>query len=352
MTNWIITNCESCGNMHDICQDHTEYMISHSVSVGALADGVSSNQYADEGAKIVTQVACQEMCRNFEAYYSQKYSSQDFVQKIQKEVSVRCPEKYEQMKSTLLLCAIHKNEYILGHIGDGAILCFGENSHVISPPQENEVGGTATYTILDQNADQHFIFKMGKMDDLDGFLLTSDGLLGNVYYSGTDIPQLAYELFGSVYKESSPSKKEERDALFRAYLAECIQEGNDFADDCSLYMIARSEKTGYVDYDSINGFESDVKWFCKCGTGNYMDEIRCSHCRTMYMDLYSPEIVYINSKESFFSKLNQWIVLDTDASFSPGLTADIIDDSAFVSICECLKNNKKGEDKNADECSK
>lgn len=94
--------------------------------------------------------------------------------------------------------------YIIGHIGDGAVLCFGKDSYVISPPQENEVGGTATYTILDYNAGEHFQFKVGKMNYLDGFLMTSDGLLGNVYYSGVDVPQLAYELFGSVYKDTSP----------------------------------------------------------------------------------------------------------------------------------------------------
>lgn len=27
MTEWIVTNCESVGNTHDICQDHTEYMV-------------------------------------------------------------------------------------------------------------------------------------------------------------------------------------------------------------------------------------------------------------------------------------------------------------------------------------
>ena len=57
MVDWIITNCESVGNTHDICQDHTEYMVSNQVSVGALADGVSSNRYSDKGAVIVTRIA-------------------------------------------------------------------------------------------------------------------------------------------------------------------------------------------------------------------------------------------------------------------------------------------------------
>ena len=71
-------------------------------------------------------------------------TSQDFVQKIQNEMNLMYANSYDfnQMKSTLLLCAICKNNYIIGHIGDGAVLCFGKDSYVISPPQENEVGGT------------------------------------------------------------------------------------------------------------------------------------------------------------------------------------------------------------------
>ena len=339
MAEWIVTNCESVGNTHDVCQDHTEYMVSNNVHVGALADGVSSNRYSDKGAKAVTLIACQEMCENFKKYYSGELSSRDFVQTIQTKMNLKYANEYDlnQMKSTLLLCAIYKNAYIIGHIGDGAVLCFGKESYVISPPQKNEVGGTATYTILDYNADEHFRFKVGNIDELDGFLITSDGLLGNVYYSGIDIPQLAYELFGSVYKKASPSQKDERDAQFKTYLAEHIQCGNDLADDCSLFMIARKKQTGYVDYNALNGFEADVKWPCKCGNTNRMDEIRCSNCRTMYTALYPATIIRINSKEGFFSRLNKWMFSDSQTKFDPGVTAEIIDLDGFTSVCEALK---------------
>lgn len=340
MTEWIVTNCESVGNTHDICQDHTEYMVSNNVYVGALADGVSSNKYSDVGAKAVTGIACREICENFSRYFTGELTSQDFVQKIQNEMNLMYANSYDfnQMKSTLLLCAICKNNYIIGHIGDGAVLCFGKDSYVISPPQENEVGGTATYTILDYNAGEHFQFKVGKMNYLDGFLMTSDGLLGNVYYSGVDVPQLAYELFGSVYKDTSPLHKDDRDVLFKQYLAEHIQQGNSFADDCSLFMIARKKCTGYVDYDAPNGFEADVKWPCKCGNMNRMDEIRCSNCRTTYTSLYPGTIVKINSKEGFFSKLHKWMVSGSDGVFDPGVAAEVIDYDSFTSICDTLKN--------------
>lgn len=340
MTEWIVTNCESVGNTHDICQDHTEYMVSNNVYVGALADGVSSNIYSDEGAKAVTEFACQEMCLNFTKYYKGELSSRDFVQTLQTKMNLKYANMKDlnQMKSTLLLCAIYKNQYMIGHIGDGAILCFGRESFVISPPQENEVGGTATYTILDYNAEDHFQFKMGTVDDLDGFLITSDGLLGNVYYSGIDVPQLAYELFGSVYKKTSPAQKADRDALFKAYFAEHIQRGNALADDCSIFMIARKNRTGYVDYDQLNGFEADVKWPCKCGNQNRMDEIRCSNCRTMYTLMYPGNIVKIHSKEGFFSKLHKWMLNDAEKIFDPGITADVVDTDGFVSMCNSLKN--------------
>ena len=352
MTDWIITNCESRGNAHSVCQDHTEYKKFNKVFSGALADGLSSNKYSDRGAYAVTSLACQEMCVFFECYYSGNLSSKDFVKKIQSKVYKKYSDKYDitQMKSTLLLCAIHNDKYILGHIGDGAILCFGKNNYVISPPQENEAGGTATYTILDKDAEDHFVFIKGKTDDIDGFLLTSDGLLGNVYYSGTDIPQLAYELFGSVYKDYSPSKKQERDAQFRAYLSDYIQAQDHLSDDCSLFMIARKIKTGYVDYDVSNGFEPDTKWLCHCGQSNDMDQIRCSNCRQLYVEQYPSSIIKINNKESFFSKLNLWVSENTDNDFDPGQTAEIIDIDGFKSICVSLKKTYNETNDEAEVC--
>ena len=347
MIEWIVTNCESVGNTHKICQDHTEYMVSNDVHVGALADGVSSNKFADIGAKAVTEIACQEICKNFSKYFSEKLTSQDFVQTIKKEIKLRYANSYDlnQMKSTLLLCAIYKNNYIIGHIGDGAVLCFGKESYVISPPQENDVGGTATYTILDYNADEHFQFRKGDIDDFDGFLLTSDGLLGNVYYSGVDIPQMAYELFGSVYKNGFPLCKNDRDEMFKQFL---IQRRDFLADDCSLFIIARKNKTGYVDYNAFNGFEADVKWPCKCGNMNRMDEIRCSKCRLMYTSVYPSSILTINSKESFFSKLHKWIVSNSNDEFAPGVTAKIIDAKGFSDICSVLKANSRNKGTSTD----
>lgn len=345
MAEWIVTNCESVGNTHDICQDHTEFMVSNSnVYVGALADGVSSNRYSDIGAKAVTKFACEEMCDNFNKYFTQELTSRNFVRALQDKVNLEYGSAYDinQMKSTLIFCAVRENNYIVGHIGDGAVLCFGKYSYVISPPQENEVGGTATFTVLDYNADEHFEFKIGYMNDIDGFLMTSDGLLGNVYYSGTDIPQLAYELFGSVYKATSPTQKRERDALFKNYLADHIQKGNSFADDCSIFMIARKKQTGYVDYEIVNGFEADIKWPCTCGHLNRMDEVRCSNCRTMYTSLYSNSIVRINSKEGFFSKLYKWMMIDSADRFDPGEAAEIIDMNNFLSLCNTLKSNSSG----------
>lgn len=342
MSEWIITNCESVGNRHDICQDHTEYMVSNTVYVGSLADGVSSNKYSDIGATAVTKIACLEMCENFKKYYSGSYTRADFVHTIQNQMECQYGKTHDlkQMKSTLLLCAISKKKFILGHIGDGAILCFGKDSYVISPPQKNKVGGTATYTILDYNADENFEFITGTIDDFDGFLLTSDGLLGNVYYSGVDIPQLAYELFGSVYKETSPVEKAKRDAQFKVFLSEHIQKGDSLADDCSLFMIARDKPTGYVDYNDVsNGFEADVKWPCKCGNQNRMDEIRCSNCRTMYTMLYSPAIIKINSKESFFSKFSKWLKSGSLKVFDPTNTAEIIDAKGFAKLCEELRDS-------------
>ena len=341
MTKWIISNCESGGSMHDVCQDHTAYFQNDKITVIALADGVSSSSLSDKGAKIATEVTCEEISRNFISYYEEKMTKSDFVTAVQDKIKDSCDDmsEYHQMKCTLLFCAIYKNQYLLGHIGDGAILYFGDKTRVISQPQENAVGGTATYSILDFNASQNIVFQKGYTDKCDGFLLTSDGLLGNVYYSsGTDVPQLAYDLFSSVVNSfDKNTTKEFMDEEFKAFLYENIQKDNPLADDCSMAIISRDKFTGFVDYSCENGFDAEILWPCICGNMNNMDEIRCSCCRKLYIDIYSDNKINIISKEGFFSRLNTWIQSDDKNLFDPDSSAKIVDKNDFNSLCMQLK---------------
>ncbi len=337
---WMVSNCESVGNMHDVCQDQTAVFQNETITVTALADGLSSKCFSDVGAKIATETACRELAEHFPEYYSGERTAQDFVAAIQEAVLEQSSSEmaYDEMKCTLLVCAVFENQFLLGHIGDGAILFFGKDSRVIAQPQSNEVGGSATYTILDYDAETHFEFMRGELNDCDGFLLTSDGLMGNVYYDGTELPQFAYTLFRSIYGFKSDTPKEERDRQYREYLHEFIQKDNEFADDCSIVIVARETLTGLVDYEAENGFAPDVTWPCLCGHINEMDEIRCSNldCRMLYISVYRDEVVDIKSKESFFSKLNQWLNGTERTRFEPGISADIVSQGRFDALCHKL----------------
>lgn len=122
-----MTNCQSVGNIHDTCQDHTYFRQNGDLVVAALADGLSSNNLSDLGAKFFTEAACEEICNNFDEYYNNTLSSRDFVECLQKSIGDKYNDtQIQEMKCTLLFCAISENRYLLGHIGDGAILCFGK----------------------------------------------------------------------------------------------------------------------------------------------------------------------------------------------------------------------------------
>lgn len=356
MKTWIISNCESGGRIHEGCQDHTAFFQNEKIAVISLADGVSSSALSDQGAKLATEFACEEIATNFKKYYYGSLSSSDFVKVIQHRIKENCNEDdYLKMKCTLLFCAIFKDQYLIGHIGDGAIIYFGDDTRVISQPQENSLGGTATYTILDYNADKNIVFQKGTVDRCDGFLLTSDGLLGNVYYSGgNDVPQLAYDLFSSLNGYDKNTPKDEIDNEYKDYLFEYVQKDNQFSDDCSLAIVSRTKFTGIVDYEGVNGFESDVMWPCLCGNMNSMDEIRCScpTCRKMYIDIYPETIVKINSKEGFFSRLNAWITSASSNMFDPENSAEIIDGKKFENACMRLRQaNAVDETKNDSQSS-
>lgn len=337
---WVSINCEAKGRGHQICQDKTACLMGK-VNVVALADGLTSCALSHEGARIVTQWTCQELRDHFWDYYNAKLSPECFVDRVQRTVMKHCrnPWQYDQMCSTLLFCAVSEGRYLLGHIGDGAILQFGLQCRMISPPQENKVGGTATYTILDPDAGQRIEFHRGSVEDCDGFLLTSDGLKGNAYCGGTVLPQHAFDLFYEAFRMKDKSAQQRNREMGEA-LSEIFANRTEDADDCSLGILSRTVMTGHVDYEKDNGVDVTVGWPCVCGNNNQMNEIRCGKCRRERSVLY--ECVELSSQEYFFDELNQWLVSGEPKPAISRQSGKILDKNRFSQLCCELRWSRRG----------
>lgn len=336
MEDWRILDCAVKGKAHEICQDKT-FSINGLVNVVALADGLTSNSLSHFGAAAATHAACEELFNYFDEYESSQKTKEDFVDAIQLAVfekSERNIEKFSQMKCTLLVCAIKGNKAILAHIGDGAILRFGKASSVISGPQKTPNGGSGTYTILDTNAASIIEFFSDEISDCDGYLLTSDGLKGELYFTGNSIPQLSYTIFSEIMNTTEQEWPVAGEELATYLEEEYISVSNE-SDDCSLGVICRRTPTGFINYDEQNGLDANITWPCTCGNNVPLNEYKCAKCGSELQDIY--DSVIVRDKELFFSLLNNSLSLDEPNLSEFAKAATIMNAARFKTVIRQLK---------------
>lgn len=188
---WRISNYETQGSSHlktgTPCQDKTFSQTNGDIYAVALADGAGSAPYSHFGADCVTRSIC--------AYLIDKYddliNNPDGVE-VKKEIlgvlrhglglladELGCQSK--DLASTLLAAAVKDDTYILIHLGDGLIGYEKNDSvQVASTPSNGEFSNQTTFVT---STDAPMIMKIyrGKLGDIDGFILMSDGTASALY---------------------------------------------------------------------------------------------------------------------------------------------------------------------------
>ena len=89
------------------------------------------------------------------------------------------------LSSTLLVAAVHENDFILAHIGDGVIgYLDGNELKVASMPDNGEFSNVTTFVTSSEALASMRVFK-GKLNDKDAFVLMSDGTEQSLYHKPT-----------------------------------------------------------------------------------------------------------------------------------------------------------------------
>mgnify|MGYP002517100901 CR=1 FL=1 len=332
---WTGIYAQAQGESHTVCQDYTGCLMGE-VNVVALADGLTTCAQSHKGARIVVEAVCQEIQKHYREYCNKTRTARKLVQVLQDAVraEARSEDRYFDMSSTLLFCATDADTYLVGHIGDGAIAQFGKESRLICAPQQTPVGGTCTYTILDKDAAERMVLLTGSMEDLDGFLLTSDGLKGVTYgASGVVLPATAFRFFRMAY-DLQELPQEERNRKLKGILERFSAEQG--ADDCSVAVLSRRVMTGHTDYSVENGYNPNVKWHCTCGKTSALGEIRCGKCARELATIYAPVEIY--SYGGFFTELERWLQSGTSQPMRPSpQSGRVRDRDAFDGLCRILR---------------
>jgi serine/threonine protein phosphatase PrpC len=167
------------------CQDFTYTLHQDKTSVMALADGAGSSSHSSIGAQISCKVSSKWIANHFDEYFYNIDGLADGLNKILlKRLKIAAKENdisIKQLQSTLQIVALKKNRFIVAHVGDGVIgVVKNNNLQVISEPNNGEFVNQ-TYFIGSKLATQHIRIRKGYLDEIDGFVLMSDGSAESLY---------------------------------------------------------------------------------------------------------------------------------------------------------------------------
>lgn len=250
------------------CQDRTFYLEENGVKVMSLADGAGSQPNSQIGAEIACKTICQLLADNFVEYlmyfeYEKEDPSKHFLnmKKLSKLITSHVVSKLKEkavlmnvplkeLSSTLLFFAIKDNRYIYGHIGDGVICGLyndnnGQRLKLISDA-ENGAAANITFFITDPDAADHLRLGFGRIENLAGVIMSSDGA-ADVLFSKNGIDPSSYELFTKFNMKTS----EEYHTLLSEFLSKVIS--NYSTDDMSLNILCLEDN----DTDNIEEYYSN-----------------------------------------------------------------------------------------------
>ena len=286
------------------CQDSVIVKEDAHCIVAALADGLGSLKHSDVAASTATQTVW-ELFASVGAHpikFETSEGKQAFAQDIVQRVANRIQETAEQMGAapsemdcTLLFVYISKdhNYAITGRLGDSAICVIAQDGSIAINDSNQSANGTSA--ILDKDAHEHMeiAFWDVRTDNIQGFILTSDGLDNELYRKGSVyVNKAAEDYFNAVLTPDAQKIIQEKIGELTAH------EDSPFDDDISIAVINRA--------DAPVPFPDDPTWLCTCGARNRLQDTYCYKCGKDFSILYqNVRFREHGGKAAFFLEINK-----------------------------------------------
>ena len=160
------------------CQDKYFYLSRNGITAVALCDGAGSRELSHFGAEAVSRTVCELLCDDIRV--SKEYMHLCIIEKL-KELG----ENVGDFACTLLYVAYNEDDFVAGHIGDGVMGIYREDYELLSSPH-NGLYKNETFFVTDSDALDNFRTYEGYMDDVNGFVLMTDGLADSLFNSTTN----------------------------------------------------------------------------------------------------------------------------------------------------------------------
>ena len=193
--NWKSVCCAVQGRGHkkkDLpCQDKVTRRLKDDVSVIALADGAGSEELSHFGAECVVNCVADFVAENFSKLIAET-DGRNVTKKILEILldalnveAQRLECNLKNLSSTLLVAAVNEENFFLAHLGDGVIGYINESGlKTVSTPDNGEFSNETVF-VTSPNAASHLRIYKGRLKNISGFILMSDGAEQSLYHKRT-----------------------------------------------------------------------------------------------------------------------------------------------------------------------
>ena len=240
---WKSVSCEVQGRGHiktdTPCQDKTITLTRNGVNIIALADGAGSAILSHYGAERAVNCVAGYLSDNFSDLIENedgKQVKQQILETVRNSLESIAAErecKLGDLASTLLAVAVFEDNYLIVHVGDGVIgYLDGAELKIASLPDNGEFSNVTTFVTSNEALASMRLIK-GKVNDIAGFVIMSDGTGQSLYHKATKtLAKATIKLMHRTCLLGSGVIKEQLLTSF-SLVSQNTQ------DDCSIALLAR-----------------------------------------------------------------------------------------------------------------
>ncbi len=265
------------------CQDYVkvEHLPNGDIYAG-LSDGISSSRNSEQASENAVVIGGKVLRKMFhknnavrELINANKPQLEDIFAIISESLIGNIRDSFSessQADATYVFVYILRGKYALvGFLGDSCVCAFSRGKS-IALTQTRDYGG-ATESVRHPSAKKMMklhLFDLAK-EQIDGFLLSSDGLEDVLYTKGDTSQALGacQDYVNTLFENDGHEKVEQM-------IDEVCGDGS-FDDDISLALIAQRPIK----------VQQDPTWLCSCGKRNSLMTTFCECCNKDFYTLYS-----------------------------------------------------------------
>ena len=168
------------------CHDRYSFKFYNNAASISLADGAGSASKPEIGAEIATKQVNKTVTKDFDHIYNSdvNIASHKLTHAIRTAFGIYATRYNCNMKdlaTTLLFACVKDDRFIAGHIGDGILGLLKNGEFVVLSPPENGEFINETYFITSRSYKSRFRLFKGKLNDINGFVLMTDGTCESLY---------------------------------------------------------------------------------------------------------------------------------------------------------------------------